>query len=130
MTRWLNNRGHRKLTVLFSFLEEIHKPNHPTAFIIGLKNARPSSWFEKVFAREVYRFENIQNCVHAYSTLQRHGIDPGFHPKQEINLVLRSLNRTARPDPEKLEIPPAEPAPLLRRNLRVRLFKGADRESK
>lgn len=129
LTRWLNYRGHRKFTVLFSFLEGIHKPDNPTAFIIGLKNARPGSWFEKVFAREVYRFENIQNCVQAYSALQQRGIDPGFHAKQEVNLALRSLSRTARPDPEKLEIPTAEPARQLRRNPRVRLFDKADGKS-
>ena len=70
----------------------------PSAFVIGLKNARPGSWLEKVFAREVFRFHNTQHCIQAYLALKRHGIDPRPHPNQEINVALLSLDRPDRPE--------------------------------
>ena len=90
---------------------------------MGMKNARPGSWFEKVFAREVFRFHNTQNCVQAYLALRRRGIDPRPHPNQEINIVLLSLERPQRPEAETIAVTPAVHPPPLKRNPNIRLFK-------
>jgi len=45
---WLQDRGFRRLTLFFRFLEGVHPPDRPTAFVIGLKNVKPGSWLEKV----------------------------------------------------------------------------------
>jgi hypothetical protein len=118
----LQERGYRRLTLVICFLEGIHYPDRPTAFVIGLKHAKPGSWLEKVFAREVFRFDNAQNCIQAYNALKRHGIDPGIHRNPEINLVLISLHRSVKPEAEKLAVPTAPPPAPLERNPRIRLF--------
>jgi hypothetical protein len=121
---WLQERGFRRLTTFFCFLEGIHYPNRPAAFVIGLKHAKPGSWLEKVYAKEVFKFDNAQNCIVAYQALKRHNIDPGTHQNPEINLVLISVNRSAKPEPEKLAVPPAPPPPTIKRNSRIELFGG------
>ena len=126
LIRWLEKHHHRRLTVFFCFLEGIHRPWIPTAFVIGLKNAKSGSWWEKVYAREVFKFDNAQNCLIACQTLARRGIDPGIHHNPEVNLLLTSHNRAVKPDPEKLVVPPSPPLPLPARNPKIRLFDEAD----
>jgi hypothetical protein len=94
----------------------------PTAFILGFNNSKPGSWFEKVYAREVFRFNSTQNCVLAYDALKRHGIDPRPHPNPEVELALRALEREAKLEPDKVPLPPAPQITSLRRNPRIRLF--------
>src|SRR5438445_11066824 len=91
--RWLENHGHRRLVVCFCFLEGIRRPWQPAAFLIGLKNARPGSWLEKVYAREVFKFGNAQNCLAAAQVLLRQGIQPGPHRNPEVNLLLMTHDR-------------------------------------
>ncbi len=123
LVRALEARGWRRATVALCFLEGVRHPSSPTPFVIGLRNAKTGSWFEKVYAREVFRFNNTQNCVQAFLVLKRHGIDPRPHPNQEVNIVLLSLERPPRPEAEIVAVPPApEPAPL-KRNPQIRLFK-------
>jgi hypothetical protein len=98
----------------------------PTAFIIGLENAREGTWFEKVFAREVYRFDNTQNCLWAYQVLKRHGVNPGVHPRPEVNLTLRSVEKEVAPPQPPIPIPPAPQTMPLERNRQIRLFEGDD----
>lgn len=124
---WVRDRGWRRATVFFCFLEGIHHPEQPTAFVIGLKNARRGSWFEKIYAREVFRFDNAQNCLSAYEALQRHGIDPRPHHKPEVNLLLMSMNHSVQPDPAKITIPPAPDPPEPKRDPRIRLFDTNDK---
>lgn len=128
LIRRCDARGWRRLTVILSFWEAVRHPSSPAPYVTGFKNARPGSWLEKVFAREVFRFNNTQNCVEAYLALKRHGITPRPHPSQEVNMVLLSLERPPRPDAEKVSVPSAPPPPALHRNPRIRLFKtpGAD----
>lgn len=123
---WLQDRGCRRLTVFFCFLEGIHHPDLPAAFAIGLKNAKPGSWFEKVYARELFRFDNAQNCIQAFAALKRHGLDPGRHHNPEINIVLLSLGRAAKPEPSKIVVPTAPSPQALRRNPQIRLFGKPD----
>ncbi len=121
--RALDARQHRRLARWICFLEGVRHPNAPTAFVVGLKNARPGSWLEKVFAREVFRFNNSQNCMDAYAALKRHDIDPRPHTNQELNILLFSMEKPPRPDAAILAVPHAPPAPPLKRNPRIRLFK-------
>lgn len=119
-------RGWSSLAVAAAFAEGVRHPNLPAAFVVGMNNARPGSWLEKVFAREVWRFNNITNCVRAHEILRtRHRIDPGTHEQAEINLALMSQIREPAPALPPLPVPTAPPAPLPRRNARIRLFGGA-----
>jgi hypothetical protein len=126
LARWLENRGYRRLAVWICFWEGIRHPKAPAAFVIGFKNARRGSWFEKVFAREVFRLQNIQNCVQAYLALKRRGIDPRPHPSQEINIVLLSLEKPPRPEPAIVPVPVAPRVSALKRDPRIRLFKRVE----
>jgi hypothetical protein len=125
LIRWLDNRGFRALTRWLCFVEGIRNPSQPTQFAIGLNNARPGSWLEKVYALEVFRFHNIQNCVHAFHLLRQHGIDPRPHANHEVNIVLMSLEREARPTPEVLVLPKAQNPARPARNAKIKLFDGA-----
>ncbi|MBM3839539.1 MAG: hypothetical protein FJ398_16540 [Verrucomicrobia bacterium] len=122
LLRWVQDRGWRRLTLLLAFLEGVHHPEQPAAFVMGLKNARRGSWLEKVFAREVFRFDNAQNCVLAFETLRRHGIDPRPHRNPEVNMLLISVERSVQPDPVKVSVRPAPPPPEPKRDPRIRLF--------
>ena len=122
LLRWLDDHRHRRCALVTSLLEGIHHPELPAAFVVGLKNARAGSWIEKVFAREVFRFDNIQHCLQAYAVLKRHGIDPRPHRNPEVNLALISAERQARPEPDPLKVPPAGEPPPLERNPKIRLF--------
>jgi hypothetical protein len=125
LLHWLENRHRRRATVAIAFWEAVRHPKAPTAFVIGLRNARRGSWFEKIFAREVFRFNNTQNCVQAYLALKRHGIDPRPHPSQEVNIMLLSLERPPRTEPEIVAVPTAPKAAPLKRNPQIRLFRHA-----
>ena len=120
--RWLENRGFRRATLGFCFWEAVRHPFGPTAFAVGLQNARPGSWLEKVFAREVFRFNNTQRCVEAFLALKRHGIDPRPHSSQEVNIMLLSLDRPPRPEPTVLPVTLAPTPAKRQRNPRIRLF--------
>lgn len=126
---WLQERGHRRLLLFFCFLEGIHHPDWPAAFALGFKHAKPGSWLEKVFAREVFRFDNAQNCLQAYQALKRMGIDPGRHHNAEVNLVLMSTDRTVKPDPAKIVVVPHLAPASVKRNPRIRLFKSEQTEA-
>jgi hypothetical protein len=121
LIHWAEHRRMRRLAVLFCFIEGVRYPWLPSAFVLGLKNARPGSWLEKVFAREVYRFNNTQNCLLASKALQRHGIQMPMHEHPEINIALNALDREPRPEPSILAIPPADPPPPPKRNFRIEL---------
>ncbi len=122
LIHWLDLHGHRRLTLAACFLEGIHHPDWPTAFLIGLKNARQGSRLERVFALEVFKFDNAQNCLEAFRILQEHGINPGRHRSPHVNLVLFCTERQARPEPAILPVPAGAPPPPLKRNPRIRLF--------
>lgn len=114
-------RGHRRLALCLAFIEGVRHPDFSGPFIVGMRNARPGTWLEKVFAREVYRFDGIDNCVRAYTILKQHGIKPPPHRNKEITGVLLSLEHQTRPPAEALPVPKG-PDIELQRNPRIRLF--------
>jgi hypothetical protein len=102
--RWLQRRGWHCPAMLFVFIERVRHPNRPQAAVLGLRSARPGSFLERRFAREVFKFSNIQNCLYAYRVLtERHGITP-LHRYPEINLAISTLTREPRPEPAKYEL--------------------------
>lgn len=126
LARKLHHRGWRRTACFFAFLEGVRHPDLPGAFVVGLKAARPGSWLEKVFAREVWRFDNAENCLWAWKILAARGLDPGLHRRPEVNLLIHSVQREKQPEPAPFALPPAPaPAPPPR-NPRIRLFPGAD----
>ncbi|HVY71485.1 MAG TPA: hypothetical protein VHH73_16250, partial [Verrucomicrobiae bacterium] len=125
LARGCEARKWRRLTLFFCFIEGIRRPWMPEAFAVGFRNAKPGSWLEKVFAREVYRFDNAKTAVAAYQALQRHGMDPGPHRRPEVTLMLRAMERVAKAEAAPLPIPVAAPAPKPKRNPRIKLFDGA-----
>jgi hypothetical protein len=116
-------RGWHRLALLLVFIEGIRHPKLPQAALLGLRSARPGSFLEKCFAKEVYRFNNIQNCLYAYKILkERHGITLPAHHQPEVNLALLNLNRKPPPEPAKLELRPSTNPPRSERNPRIKLF--------
>jgi hypothetical protein len=103
------------------FIEGVRAPWLPTAFNIGLLHARPGSWMEKIYAKEVFRFNNAENCMRAFAALQRHGIDPRPHANPDVNAVLLSMERGASPGPDVMQVAPAPPPPTLKRNERIKI---------
>ncbi|MBI3415132.1 MAG: hypothetical protein HY043_07400 [Verrucomicrobia bacterium] len=125
LIRWFERHHLRRLTLVMCFLEGVRRPWMPTAFVIGFSHAKPGSWFEKIFAREVYRFNNTQNSLAAFQALKRHGERPPAHPNPEVDLAILAIERPPRPAATVLPVPPSEPAPPLERNARIQLFSGA-----
>jgi hypothetical protein len=120
-------RGWRRVTVALAFMEAVRHPNLPVAYIIGLNQARPCSWLERVFAQEVWRFNHIGNCVRAHDILAlRHDRRPPLHPVPEVNLALMAHLRVPPPAADIVTVPPAPPPPPLTRRRSIKLFAAAD----
>ncbi len=119
--RWCDKKDHRLFARWFCFIEGVRAPWLPTAFVLGLKNSRSGSWLEKVYAREVFKFNNAENCISAFQTLRKHGIDPRPHRNADVNMVLISLERADAPNPAVLDVPPAPPPPKLERDKRIEI---------
>ncbi len=118
-------RGWRLAAVLLAFWDAVLRPKMPAAYVVGMNNARPGGWFEKVFAREVWKFNNIANCVRAHDILKlRHDLDPGAHREPEVNIALVAHLREPTKTPPPMAVPAAGPAPLPARNARIQLFGG------
>lgn len=123
-------QGRRGWVVLLCFLEGVRRPNLPASFVLGMHNARPGSWFEKVFAREVWKFNSVVNALEAHEVLAlRHDERPSMHPVPEVNLSLLASLREPPPEPQIVPVPPSAPRPALKRNHRIRLFAGAEARS-
>ena len=128
--RRLQNRGHHRLALLLVCAEGMRHPDLPQAAILGLRSSRPGSLLEKWFAREVYKFNNIQNCLHAYTVLrERHGITLPLHRQPEVNLAIVGLERKPPPEPSKFQLPPSEAPPPPARNPRIKLFEPQDAQA-
>src|SRR5205823_8625955 len=119
LIRFCEKRGHKSLVTYLCFIQGVRTPMLPTAFVIGMNNARPGSWLEKVYAREVFKFSNAQHCTKAFEILKRRGIDPRPHASPCINLVLLSGEHEVKPPPPPMAVPEAPPPPKLERNPRI-----------
>ncbi|HTH49970.1 MAG TPA: hypothetical protein VMB21_20825 [Candidatus Limnocylindria bacterium] len=121
-------RGWHRLAVLLCFVEGVRHPSLPAAFVIGMNNAKPGSWPEMVFAREVFGFSNVANCLRAHDILKlRHDLDPGSHPVPAVTLALIAHMRVGRAEAPTLAVPAAPAGPPRTRNSKIRLFAAADR---
>jgi hypothetical protein len=121
VARWCDSRGYRLVARWVCFVEAARRPWLPAPYVVGLANSEMGSWLEKVYATEVFKFNNAQNCLIAYETLKRHGIDPRPHANPGVNLVLVSQERELKPTPETIEAPTAPPAPAIQRDKRIKL---------
>jgi hypothetical protein len=121
--RWLQGRGCHRPALLLVFVEGIRHPNLPQPVLLGLRSARPGSFLEKCFAKEVFKYNNIQNCLAAYKILhERHGITPPLHRQPEVNLAISNLMRESPPEPAKYQLNSAPIKPTPERNSRIKLF--------
>lgn len=119
----LQARGYHRLALTCCFLEGLRHPDLPHPALLGLRSVRPGSLLEKWFAREVYRYNNIQNCLLAYTILkERHGETPPPHKQPEVNLAILSLTRQPAPEAPKLKVESNAAPPRLERNRRIKLF--------
>ena len=122
LIRWLDKKERSPALIRYlCFIEGVRVPWLPTAFQLGLNHSKPGSWLEKVYAREVFRFNNVENCMRAFQVLQRHGIDPRPHNNPDVNTVLMSLERGSADTPEVMQVAPAPPPPTLKRNERIKI---------
>ena len=122
----LQDRGHRRLTVLVALIEGLRRPGRPTAFLVGLRNARPGTWSQSFFAHRVFGFDNAQHCLEAFKILRKHGVDPRPHRNPEVTNVLLAYERQAKPAPEPLPVLPAAAEIPLKRDRRIRLSAAHD----
>lgn len=130
LVRWARDmalRGHRRVAVVLAFVEGVRHPHMPAAFVIGMDHSPSGSWLQNCFAREVWRFNNVVNCLRAYYIMKSYTHrEPPWHGVPEINLALIANLRPPQEPAEILPVPPAPPPPPLKRNERIKLFKGAD----
>lgn len=117
-------RRWRRCALFFAFCEGVRHPDLPGAFVLGLNHARPGSWLQTVFAREVWRFDNAENCLKAWRVLRARGLDPDLHRRAEVNLLIQGQTRVVPPPPLPLAVPQAPPPAPPKRNDRIQLFRG------
>jgi hypothetical protein len=126
LVRWicrLQARGTHRLALLLCFWEGLRHPDLPLPPLLGLRSTRPGSFLEKLFAREVYRYNNIKNCLHAYTILkERHNECPPPHRNPEVNLAIMGLTRAPHPTPEKVTVKTNAAPVRLERNPGIKLF--------
>lgn len=123
MIRWLQRRRWHRPALFLVFLEGIRHPSLPQPALLGLRSVKPGSFLEKCFAKEVFKYSNVQNCLVAYKILtERHGITPPLHHQPEVNLAISSLTRERPPDPVKYQLKTAAPVQRAARNPRIKLF--------
>lgn len=119
LIRFCEGHGWRSFVTFLCFIEGVRTPMLPAPFVIGMNNARPGSWLEKVYAKEVFKFNNAQNCLRAYKILKGHGVDPGAHAMPGVNLVLISSEHEVKESPAPLDVPEAPPPPKIERDKRI-----------
>lgn len=123
--RLCRRKGWQNCALAIAVMEGVLHPERPAAFVAGLQSARPGSRWERIFALELWRFDNIQTCRRAFEILQQHGLDPRPHHNQEVNLTLLALDRPPAPEPKPLPITIHALPPEPKRDHRIQLFTGA-----
>jgi hypothetical protein len=121
LIQWCETRELRNLASWLCFIEGIRKPHLPAAFVLGMNNAREGSWLQKIYALEVFKFNNTQNCIKACEILARHGINPRPHTNPGVNLALVSMDHSVKEDPTIVDLPTAPPPPKIERNRRIQI---------
>lgn len=123
LIRWFERRGWRRATLICCIFEGLDNPDYPTAFVTGLRQTRPGTWWEKVFAKEVFRFDNVHNCLEAATILEeRHGIELEEHERPDVTMALKERRRSVQPPAPPKPIPKAPALPKRKRNERIRIF--------
>ncbi len=123
LIRWFESHRWRRLTLFCCILEGLDNPDFPMPFTTGLRHTRRGSWWEKVFALEVFRFDNAQNCLEAADILRdRHDIIVDEHDRPSITVALKKRERVQEPPREPVALPKAPPPPKPKRNKRIRIF--------
>jgi hypothetical protein len=121
---WLQRKGYHRLALVLVFVEGVRHPTLPQPALLGLRSVRPGSFLERCFAREVYHYNNIQNCLHAYKILkERHGVSLPLHKHPEVNLAIMGMNREPHPEPARLQVKPSQSTQPPQRNERIKLFR-------
>ena len=121
--RWLQGRRWHRPALLLVFLEGMRHPTLPQPALLGLRSVKPGSFLEKCFAKEVFKYSNVQNCLAAYKILtERHGVTPALHHQPEVNIAIANLTREPRPEPAKYPIKAAPEPQRAARNPRIKLF--------
>jgi hypothetical protein len=119
----LQARHHHRLALMICFLEGLRYPDLPHPPLLALRSVKPGSYLERCFAREVYRYHNVQNCLHACLILvDRHGLTPPPHPVPEVRLALLQSQRGPTPEPTTLVLSPKTKPAGLKRNREIVLF--------
>src|SRR6476646_4322901 len=49
LIHWCERCGHRSIVTWLCFIQGVRTPHLPTAFVIGMNNAREGTWLEKVY---------------------------------------------------------------------------------
>ena len=123
LIRWFEARRWRKLTLFCCILEGLDNPDFPMPFNTGLRHTKKGSWWEKVFAKEVFRFDNAQNCLKAADILkEQHNLIVDEHTRPSISVALKKRERVEEPSRKPMALPQAPPPPKPKRNQRIRLF--------
>lgn len=123
LIRWFESRRWRRLTLFCCILEGLDNPDFPMPFTTGLRHTRPGTWWEKVFALEVFRFDNAQNCLAAADILkERHNLILEEHDRPSITVALKQRERVLEPPRKPKPLPKAPPPPKPKRNKRIRIF--------
>lgn len=130
LTDWALRHGYRRLVLLLCVVDGLFHPDSPKPFLTGMKQARPGSWLERIFAWEVFRFENAENCAEAEKVLARHGVKPGRHWSVSINYLLTQRKMILRPPAEIIALPRQNTAVPVRRNPKIKLFRRASATSR
>lgn len=121
LARRAEERGRRRLALTLAFIECVRHPAFLPGFALGLRNARPGSRLERLFAWEVYRFSSIDQCLAAWRVLRRHGIEPPPHPDERVqHALLAELQRELRTSshPRAAGLPSSASEPEASRSLR------------
>ncbi len=121
IAKWLQFRGLRGPARWICFIEGVRNPRVLTPFVLGMATARKGSWLEKMYALEVFKFNNVQNCMNAFTVLKAHGIDPRPHAMPGVNLALISLEHEVKEAPPALPVAEAPPPAPIQRNRRIKI---------
>ena len=121
--QWFDTHRWKRMALICCILEGLDNPDFQVPFITGLRQTRTGSWWEKVFALEVFRFGNAQNSLKAADILRdRHQIDLDKHDLASITMALRKRERVAAPPRAPKPLPKAPLTEKPKRNQRIRLF--------